>query len=139
MTQIETILKANDDPDFDIVYKHEPLSIPSGDRVAEFFFTGESQKAMTLGNVMLTQDFTIRVYFRIQAAPQARNTAELELWNACRSVQTGLSADRQLGGNTTDMVIGDADVGYSDIGGVTFRTLSIPLGLVELEGEAIAP
>lgn len=139
MTQIETILKANSDPDFDLVLRHEPLSIPTGDRVACFFFSGESMKSMTFGNVMVSQDFTVRCYFRVQSSIQARNVAELELWNACRSVQTGLRADSQLGGNTTDLAIGDADIGWADIGGNTFRTLSIPLGLIELEAEAIAP
>ena len=139
MTQIETILKANDDPDFDLVLQHEPLSIPTGDRVACFYFVGESEKSMTLGNVMVTQDFNVRCYFRVQPSLQARNKCELEIWNACRSVQTRLSADRQLGGNTTDMVLGDAEIGWSDIGGNTFRTLSIPMGLIELEAEAIAP
>ena len=139
MTQIETILKANDDPDFDLVLQHEPLSIPKGDRVACFYFVGESEKSMTLGNVMVTQDFNVRCYFKVQPSIQARNKCELEIWNACRSVQTGLSADRQLGGNTSDMVLGEAEIGWSDIGGNTFRTLSIPMGLIELEAEAIAP
>jgi hypothetical protein len=139
MTRIETILKANSDPDFDLVLQHEPLSIPTGDRVACFFFTGESMKGMTLGNVMVTQDFTVRCYFRVQSSLQARNKSELELWNACRSVQTGLSADRQLNGNITDMILGDAGIGWIDVGGSTFRSLSIPLGLIELEAEAIAP
>jgi hypothetical protein len=37
------------------------------------------------------------------------------------------------------MTIGDAEIGWTEIGGITFRTLSLPLGLVELEAEAIAP
>ena len=139
MTQIETILKANNDPDFDLVLQHEPLSIPTGDRVACFYFVGESEKSMTLGNVMVTQEFVVRCYFKVMPSIQARNKSELEIWNACRSVQTGLSADRQLGGNVTDMIISEAEVGWADIGGNTYRTLSIPLGLVELEAEAIAP
>lgn len=139
MTQIETILKANSDPDFDLVLQHEPLSIPTGDRVACFYFVGESEKSMTLGNVMVTQEFVVRCYFKAMPSIQARNKSELEIWNACRSVQTGLSADRQLSGNVTDMIISEAEVGWTDIGGNTYRTLSIPLGLVELEAEAIAP
>jgi hypothetical protein len=139
LSTIETILKANSDPDFDIVLRHEPLSIASGDRVACFFFSGESEKSMTLGNVMVTQDFMVRCYFRVQSSIQGRNATELELWNACRSVQTGLRADSQLSGNCSDMTIGDAEIGWTDIGGNTFRTLSLPLGLVELEAEAIAP
>ena len=139
MTQIETILKANSDPDFDLVLQHEPLSIPTGDRVACFYFVGESEKSMTLGNVMVTQEFNIRCFIKVMPSIQARNKSELELWNACRSVQVGLSADRQLGGNTTDLTLGEAEVGWTDVGGVTFRTLSIPMGLVELEAEAIAP
>ena len=139
MTQIETILKANSDPDFDLVLQHEPLSIPTGDRVACFYFVGESEKSMTLGNVMVTQEFVVRCYFKAMPSIQARNKSELEIWNATRSVQTGLSADRQLSGNVTDMIISEAEVGWTDIGGNTYRTLSIPLGLVELEAEAIAP
>ena len=139
LTTIKTIMDSVSSPTFQVVLIGEPLSLPSGDRVIAAWFNGESEKTKTLGNVMVTQVWTVRAYFRVGANMKMRESLELELWNAVRSIQTGFRADSQLGGNVTDLDISLANVGWVDIGGNTFRSISIDLQLIELEAEAIAP
>ena len=126
-------------PTFQVVLIGEPLSIPSGDRVISAYFNGESAKTKTLGNVMVTQNWTVRAYFRVAPSQKAREALELELWDAVRSIQTGFRADSQLGGNVTDLDISLATVGWVDLGGNTFRSISFDLQLIELEAESISP
>ena len=138
LTTIKTIMDSVSSPTFQVVLIGEPLSLPSGDRVIAAWFNGESEKTKTLGNVMVTQVWTVRAYFRVGANMKMRESLELELWNAVRSIQTGFRADSQLGGNVTDLDISLANVGWVDIGGNTFRSISFDLQLIELEAEAIA-
>jgi hypothetical protein len=139
ITQIKTIMDAVSSPTFQVVLIGEPLSLPSGDRVIASWFNGESAKTKTLGNVMVTQIWTVRAYFRVGTTMKMRESLELELWNAVRSIQTGFRADSQLGGNVTDLDITLANVGWVDIGGNTFRSISFDLQLIELEAESISP
>ena len=139
ITTIKTIMGAVSSPTFQVVLIGEPLSIPSGDRVISAYFNGESAKTKTLGNVMVTQSWTVRAYFRVAPSQKAREALELELWNAVRSIQTGFRADSQLGGNVTDLDISLATVGWIDLGGNTFRSISFDLQLIELEAESISP
>lgn len=139
ITTIKTIMGAVSSPTFQVVLIGEPLSIPSGDRVISAYFNGESAKTKTLGNVMVTQNWTVRAYFRVAPSQKAREALELELWNAVRSIQTGFRADSQLGGNVTDLDISLATVGWIDLGGNTFRSISFDLQLIELEAESISP
>lgn len=126
-------------PTFQVVLIGEPLTIPSGDRVISAYFNGESAKTKTLGNVMVTQNWTVRAYFRVAPSQKSREALELELWDAVRSIQTGFRADSQLGGNVTDLDISLATVGWVDLGGNTFRSISFDLQLIELEAESISP
>ena len=139
ITTIKTIMGAVSSPTFQVVLIGEPLSIPSGDRVISAYFNGESAKTKTLGNVMVTQNWTVRAYFRVAPSQKAREALELELWDAVRSIQTGFRADSQLGGNVTDLDISLATVGWIDLGGNTFRSISFDLQLIELEAESISP
>ena len=139
ITTIKSTLDGVTSPTFQAIFIGEPLSLPTGDRVVASWFGGEVTKSKTLGNVLVTQEWVVRCYFRVQASQENREKIELEIWNACRSVQTAFRADSQLGGNCTDLEISIADVGWTTIGGVTFRALSFNLELYELEAEAIAP
>ena len=139
VTTIKTILEANSSPNFQVVLIGEPLSVPSGDRVCAAWFTGESAKTKTLNKIMVTQIWTIRCYWRVPASAKGREKLELEIWDACRAVQSGCYGDAQRGGNVTDLDISLAAVGWSDIGGNTFRTISFNLELQDLEAESIAP
>lgn len=103
------------------------------------WFAGESEKTKTLGNVMVTHTWTVRCYWRVQASAQSREATELEIWNAVRAIQAGFRGDSTLGGNVTDLDISLAAVGWSDVGGNTFRICSFNLELLDLEAESIAP
>jgi hypothetical protein len=138
LTTIKTIMDNVSSPTFQVVLIGEPLSLPSGDRVIAAWFNGESEKSKTLGNVMVTQVWTVRAYFRVGATMKLRESLELELWNAVRSIQSDFRADSQLGGNVTDLEISLANVGWVDIGGNTFRSISFDLQLIELEAESIS-
>jgi len=139
VTQIKTILEANSSPNFQVVLIGEPMSIPSGDRVAAAWFSGESEKTKTLGNVMATQSWVVRCYWRVPPGAKGREKLELEIWDACRAVQSGFTGDSTLDSNVTDLDITLASVGWSNIGGNSFRTLSFDLGIIDLEAESIAP
>ena len=139
ITTIKTIMNAVSSPTFQVVLIGEPLSLPTGDRVIAAYFNGETAKTKTLGNVMVTQSWTVRAYFRVAPSQKAREALELELWNAVRSIQTSFRADSQLGGNVTDLDISLATVGWIDLGGNTFRSISFDLQLIELEAESISP
>tara|TARA_Y100001951_G_C11297545_1_gene276736 strand:- start:5543 stop:5980 length:438 start_codon:yes stop_codon:yes gene_type:complete len=139
VTRIKAILEANSSPNFQVVLIGEPLSIPSGDRVAAAWFSGESEKTKTLGNVMVTQLWTVRCYWRVPSGAKQREKLELEIWDAVRAVQAGFTADSTLTDNITDLDISLASVGWSDIGGNTFRICSFNLEIIDLEAESIAP
>ena len=139
VTTIKSLMDAVTNPTFQVVLIGEPLSIPSGDRVIAAWFNGESQKSKTLGNVMVTQVWTIRAYFRVGSSQKARESLELELWDAVRNIQSSFRGDSQLSGNCTDLEISLANVGWEDIGGNTFRSITFDLQLIELEAESISP
>ena len=67
ITTIKSLLDGVSSPTFRQVFIGEPLSIPTGDRVVAAWFNGESEKTKTLGNVMVSQIFTVRAYFRVGA------------------------------------------------------------------------
>ena len=138
ITTIKSLLDGVSSPTFRQVFIGEPLSIPTGDRVVAAWFNGESEKTKTLGNVMVSQIFTVRAYFRVGATAKMRESLELELWNAVRRIQAAFRGDSQLSGNVTDLDISLAQVGWTDIGGNTFRTISFDLELIELEAESIS-
>ena len=96
LTTIKTIMDNVSSPTFQVVLIGEPLSLPSGDRVIAAWFNGGSEKTKTLGNVMVTQVWTVRAYFRVGATMKLRESLELELWNAVRSIQSDFRADSQL-------------------------------------------
>ena len=59
---------------------------------------------------------------------------ELEVWDAIVNIDSALRGDSDLSGNVNDIEIGSASTGYTDIGGVAYRTLDIPLS-VQIMGE----
>lgn len=123
-----------------------PLQSPAG-AVACLWFLGESEKTQTLGNVMVTQDWRVRMYWNLQPTPAGREDIEVQMWDACRLVQEAFSADRRLtyeGEDTiTDLAITLVRAEYgttpaADGSEVTrYRTLTFDLQLQEFEAEAI--
>lgn len=136
---------------FEAVLVGEPFSLPFQSvtgAVACTWFLGESEKMGTLGNVMVTQDWRLRLYWNLQATVEGRESIELQMWDACRLVQEAFSEDRRLryeGVPTVtrlDLGIASAEYGTTtnaEGGEVTrYRTLTFDLHLQELEGESIA-
>lgn len=128
------------------VYMHEP-EYPLESRLGAIVYKGSGEPpegSMTLGNRMHALRFDIFVYWAWGGRdPGHRDDIESELMDVERAIVASLVGDSNLGGNVTVLYVGDTDTGYiqksSDNGtAVTLRVLTIPIELVELEGEAIA-
>ena len=136
---IAAILAAVTTPTAQIVLRAEPLSIPSGERLAAFWYLGDATLHESLGDVQVDELFVIQWYWRIQSVADVRQTLELEVWNANRNTQAGLRADSQLGGHATDLKIDEATTGYTTVGDAAFRVLKIPIHVWVYESEPISP
>ena len=133
LAQIDTLLSAISDPAFVAVYRGEPLAI-SGTPVLAFWLTGRREAFETLGDVGSVVTATIRAYFRMQDSPDVRESIELAVWDAMYQIDSQLRSDADLGGNVTDSSVGAATVGYQNMSGGVFRTVSVPYEM-ELLGE----
>lgn len=136
---------------FEHVYVGEPLGLPIQSplgALAAVWFTGESQKQLTLGNVMVTSEWRVRMYWRLPATEEDRRELEFVVAEACRTVQAAFRADSKLtylGADTvTDLDVGLASGGYIDVRDeadrliARYRMQEFDLQLVDLEGEAIS-
>lgn len=114
----------------------------TGRPVLNYWFGGETEKEMTLGNVMSEVQVQVRAYWRVPSNEVESNRLQVELWHATRGLQAPLSADRTLGGNVTALFIGPARPGELMLGQggeeVEVRTLEFELVLQELEAEEVA-
>ena len=99
-----------------------------------FWLTGREDPSMTLTDVSSTTSFTVRAYLRMQSSQDVRESTELDLWDAMVNIDTALRSDANLAGNVTDSDVGDCSVGYTEIGGVIYRTVDIPFS-VQIYGE----
>ena len=133
LAQIDTLLSAISDPAFVAVYRGEPLAI-SGSPVLAFWLTGRREAFETLGDVGSVVTATIRAYFRMQDSPDVRESIELAVWDAMVQIDSQLRSDADLGGNVTDSNVGAATIGYTNMGGAVFRTVSVPFEM-EIMGE----
>lgn len=116
-----------------------------GDRAIAYWFEGESEKAQTLGNVLVTHTIQIRCFWRIPGTDdvRARTALELEIWDTTRAIQDAIYGDSDLAETVTRLDFGMAIRGMEEMVGtgveiVDCATLSLPLYVQELEGEAIA-
>jgi hypothetical protein len=137
---IETILEAtNGTTSFGKVYRGEPPALPPGGPYAAFWFTGEVEKAKTFGNVMVDHEFQVACYWPFSPEETVYTPRELEIWNACRDLQTAFRADSQLGGNCEDLEIGLAQAGVTTFkSGAEYRALMFTLQVKNLNEEAIS-
>jgi|TARA_R100000049_G_C1916838_1_gene62929 hypothetical protein len=131
--RIDALLATVSDPAFTAVMRGEPLSIP-GTPMLAFWLTGREDTSMTLTDVSSTTSFTVRAYLRMQSSQDVRESIELDLWDAMVNIDTALRSDANLAGNVTDSDVGDCNVGYTEIGGVIYRTVDIPFS-VQIYGE----
>ena len=70
----------------------------------------------------------------MQASQDVRESLEEDLWDAAVNIDTALRSDADLAGNCSDSNVGTMATGYTDIGGVAYRTMDIPFE-VEILGE----
>ena len=142
VTQIDTILKAVSDPDFQGYYVGEPIKVAKYPAVA-FWYTGNSEPnegRKTLGNTMVQDNFLIRCYFPLVTSPSIKKNVDLAIWDAVRNISAGLYGDANLGDLVTDLDVGDAVVDWMQWNsGAVSRIVTIPLELKDLEAETITP
>tara|TARA_R110000824_G_scaffold135553_1_gene298848 strand:- start:6281 stop:6697 length:417 start_codon:yes stop_codon:yes gene_type:complete len=138
MDRIDALLGTVSDPQFTAVLRGEPLSVPGTPLVA-YWLSGRSVMELTLADSSSTTDFTIRAYFRMQASADVRESVELNIWDAAVNIATALRSDTNLAGNVSDATIGDMTTGYTDIGGVAYRTLEVPYSVLILGEVTITP
>ena len=133
LAQIDTLLTAISDPAFVAVYRGEPLAV-SGTPVLAFWVTGRVNAFETLGDIGSRTTVMVRAYFRMQDSPDVRESIEESVWDAMVQIDTQLRSDANLGGNVTDSSLGPATVGYTNMSGGVFRTVSVPFEM-ETYGE----
>ena len=133
LDRIDALLSTITDPAFVAVYRGEPLAI-SGTPVLAFWMTGRVNAFESLGDIGSRTTVMVRAYFRMQDSPDLRESIELAVWDAMVQIDTQLRSDADLAGNVTDSSLGPATVGYTNMGGGVFRTVSVPFEM-EIYGE----
>ena len=133
LDRIDALLDGVSSPDFVYVARGEPLSISATPMVA-FWLSSREATAISFTDVSSLTEFTIRAYFRMQSSQDVRESTELDIWNAMVNIDSALRGDSDLSGNVNDMEIGTSTTGYTEMGGVAYRTLDVPLS-VEILGE----
>ena len=133
LARIDALLSEISDPAFVGVYRGEPLAI-SGTPVLSFWVTGRTNDFETLGDIGSRVSVMVRAYFRMQDTPDVRESIEEEVWDAMVQIDTKLRSDADLDGNVTDSSVGSATVGYTNMSGGVFRTVTVPYEM-ELMGE----
>ena len=133
LSQIDTLLSTISDPAFVAVYRGEPLAI-AGSPVLAYWLTGRIAACETLGDIGSRGSVMVRAYFRMQDSPDVRESIEEAVWDAMYQIDAKLRSDANLGGNVTDSSVGPATIGYVNMGGGVFRTVSVPFEM-ELMGE----
>ena len=133
LSQIDTLLSTISDPAFVAVYRGEPLAI-AGSPVLAYWLTGRIAAFETLGDIGSRVSVMVRAYFRMQDSPDVRESIEEAVWDAMYQIDANLRSDANLGGNVTDSSVGPATIGYVNMGGGVFRTVSVPFEM-ELMGE----
>ena len=138
LDRIDVLLSTITDPPFTAVVRAEPLAL-SGTPVLAYWVQSRSNGWQTLGDIGSTTTIMVRVYFRLQASTDVRESIELALWDAMVEVDSKLRSDANLDGNCTDSTVGSATVATIDIGGQLYRTATIPFDIQLYEEVTITP
>jgi len=131
--RIDALLATVSDPAFVSVVRGEPLGI-AGTPALAFWITGREVNFMTLKDVTTNTDFLIRAYFRMQTSQDVRENLELDVWDAMVNIDQALRDDADLAGNVADSNVGTISTGYTEMSGVSYRTVDVPF-TVEFMGE----
>ena len=136
--RIDALLSGVTDPTFTAVLRGEPLAV-SGTPLCAFWLTTRTTTQKTLRDTSTLTTFLIRVYLRMQASADIRESIELDLWDASVNIDTALRSDANLAGHCSDSNVGTSTTGYTNIGGVAYRTLDIPFEVEILGDVTITP
>ena len=136
--RIDALLSTVSDPAFVTVVRGEPLAL-AGTPVLSFWVTSRVNTAITLTNSGSTTIFTIRAFFRMQSSQDVRESLELDVWDAIVNINSALSGDANLAGHCSDSRLGTATTGYIDLGGIAFKSVTIPFEVDILEETTITP
>lgn len=141
LNQIETLLTTITTPIFEIVYRAEPLSIPTGQRVIAFWYEGDEfdPRQATFGQANPYERFLVRAYWRVQVDAAVREGLELEVWNATRAIKAALRSDQTLSGHCQDLICQDAETGYVDLGASKYRSVQVPVRVLMADQELLEP
>ena len=138
LDRINVLLSTITDPAFTAVIRAEPLAL-SGTPVLAYWIQARTNGWQTLSDIGSTTTIMIRVYFRLQASADVRESIELALWDAMVEVDSKLRSDANLADNCTDSTVGSATVATMDIGGQLYRTATIPFDIQLYEEVTITP
>ena len=138
MDRIDALLGGITDPAFVSVLRGEPLAI-SGTPVLAFWFSTRDTVSETLTDTTSSVSFTIRAYFRMQSSQDVRESIELAMWNASYEIDRVLRSDANLAGHVSDSSVGPSQAGFTDIGGVAYRTLDVTFRVEILGDVTITP
>lgn len=124
-----------------LVYKAEPLSIPTGDRALAFWYLGDEldSEQTTFGRAHPYEIFMIRCYWRVQVDAAVREDLELEVWNMTRAIKAAVRSDLTLAGNCQDIKVSDAETGYVFIGGSNYRSVQVVIAVLMADQEELSP
>ena len=136
--RIDALLSGVTDPTFTAVMRGEPLAV-SGTPLCAFWLTTRATTQLTLKDTSTLTTFLVRVYFKMQISADVRESIELDLWDASVNIDTALRSDANLAGHCSDSNVGTSTTGYTDIGGVAYRTLDIPFEVEILGDVTITP
>ena len=136
--RIDALLGTVSDPAFVTVERGEPMAI-AGTPLLSYWVSSRRETAITLSNAGSTVTFMIRAFFRLQSSKDVREFLELDLWDAMVNISTALRSDADLAGNCSDSRVGDATTGFVSMGGVSFRSITIPFEVDLLEEVTITP
>ena len=133
MDRIDALLSTVSDPSFVSVVRGEPLGV-AATPVLAFWISSRDVNYMTLTDVTTNTEFLIRAFFRMQTSADVRESLELDVWDAMVNIAQALRGDADLAGNVTDSNVGSSSTGYTEMNGVSYRTVDIPF-TVEIAGE----
>lgn len=139
MDQIHDRLRVITTPKPQSVHRSEPLSIP-GDCAVAFWYEGNRDLIQTLSGASVSERLTIRWYWRHQDPQQIRERLEDELFAAGHATRAALWDGTKLAsGFVQKAEPGEITAGYSLIGDIRYRVLTIPVTLWLYDTEDIAP
>ncbi len=142
---IETIMKANSSPVFNVIVG-EPLGLPPGDRHAAFWYLGRQPKFANLrGDIEVIERYQIVCYWLKRTEPSTLEAFENEIADADQALSTAFRANATLSGHTgppykssPTLEITDSEVsfgGFPSNGTAIYRALEFELHILDREGE----